>query len=452
MDKKKEKIIIWLIVIVSILRILSVFTISNNDLIYDEATHMNIARGLLEGIDYGYMNGEYSEAQRPPLQPLILIPFFALFGISEFVARSVSAIFGVLSIVVVYFLGKRLYNREVGLYSSFILAVNPMHWFYSSKALVEGILIFFIILFLYVFYSSFKDKRYLVPAGFLLSIIFLTKYTGGAVAIFFILFILIWKRDLLKSRYFYLSIIVALLTITPWISFNLRIFGEPFGGANFLFAKGVEVSEANLLLNFYSFYIFDAVIMAALFLPFMLGGFYFMFRDKDKNFFPFILFFLLFIIPISVMAVKRARYLLPVLPVLTVATAYCFMKLKTLKISGIKFEKYLIPLVIVLVVGSGIITVYGFDNYPRSHRFKSVPEAGKYLQENCMDKKIYSNSYTYVWWYTHKEGYDLGDVDFQEKNVCVFYDFFYASNEFEYDLDTHFETVIDKGGLKVYKN
>jgi 4-amino-4-deoxy-L-arabinose transferase-like glycosyltransferase len=375
-----------------------------------------------------------------------------VFGSSELVARSVSAIFGVLSILVIYFLGKRLYSREVGMYSAFVLAVNPMHWFYSSKALVEGMLLFFIILFLYVFYSSFKDKRYLIPAGFLLSIIFLTKYTGGAVSVFFVLFILLWKRDLLKSKYFYLSVLVALVTVTPWISFNLRVFGEPFGGGSFLFVKGAEVSGANLLLDFYAFYIFDAVIIAALFLPFMLGGFYFMFRDKDRNFYPFILFFLLFIIPISIMAVKRARYLMPVLPVLTVAAAYCFMKFKTLKISGVKFEKYLIPLVIILVIGSGVITVYGFDNYPRSQRFKAVPEAGRYLQENCMDKKIYTNSYNYVWWYTHRESYYLDEIDFQERNVCVFYDFFYASNYMEEELDKNFEIVVDKGRLKVYEN
>ncbi|NIP40974.1 MAG: hypothetical protein GTN39_05670, partial [Candidatus Aenigmarchaeota archaeon] len=56
-----------------------------------------------------------------------------------------------------------------------------------------------------------------------------------------------------------------------------------------------------------------------------------------------------------------------------------------------------------------------------------------------MDKKIYSNSYNYVWWYTHKENHDLEEIDFEEKDVCVFYDFFFTSNELEYDLDKNFE-------------
>lgn len=452
MDKKKRNIIIWLIVVIAILRILSVFTISNNDLIYDEATHMNIARGLLEGIDYGYINGGYNEAQRPPVQPLILTPFFAVFGSSKLVARYVSAVFGLLSILTIYLLGKRLYNKEVGLFSAFALAVNPMHWFYSSKALVEGLLLFFIIFFLYLFYSSFNNRRYLIPAGFLLAIIFLTKYTGGVVSVFFIMFIVLWKRKLLRSKYFYLSILLMLATLTPWISFNLRVFGEPFGGANSLFAKATEVSVSNPLLNFYTFYIFDTIIMEALFLPFMLGGFYFMFRDRDKNFYPFILFFLLFIIPLSLLSVKRARYLLPVLPVLTVATGYCFMKFKTLKTGGLEFERYVIPLLVILLMGSMLVTIYGFENYPRSQRFKAIPEAGRYLQEHCMDKKIYTNSYNYVWWYTHKESYPLDKVDFNESNVCVFYDFFYGSNYMEDELDKNFEIAVDKGRLKVYEN
>ncbi|NIP40975.1 MAG: hypothetical protein GTN39_05675, partial [Candidatus Aenigmarchaeota archaeon] len=341
-----------LIVIVSILRILSVFTISNNDLIFDEASHMNIARGLLEGLDYGYIYGEYNDAQRPPVYPLVITPFFGMFGSSEFVARSVSAILGILSAVVIYFLGKKLYSKEIGLYSALILAANPMHWFYSSKALVEGTFVFLIILFLYTFYSSFKDRRYLIPTGFLLTMIFLTKYTGILVSVFFILFILLWKRDLLKNKYFYLSLVVALIAIIPWVSFNLRVYGEPFGAGGFLFERATEISDLNVMLNLHGFYLFVVVIEAALFLPFMLAGFYLMFREKDRNFLPFILFFLLFMIPLSIMSVKRPRYLLPVLPVFTIATAYCFMKLKNLKISGIKLEKYIIPLIIILVIGS----------------------------------------------------------------------------------------------------
>jgi len=452
MDEKKRKIIVSLIVIVSILRIISVFTISNNDLIYDEASHMNIARGLLEGIDYGYIHGEYSDAYRPPVYPLTITPFFWIFGSSEFVARSVSAMFGILGSVVIYFLGKKMYSREIGLYSALILAANPMHWFYSSKAMIEGILISLVILFLYTLYSSLKDRRYLIPTGVLLSLIFLTKYTGIVVSIFFILYILLWKRDLLKSKYFYLALVLAFLVLTPWMSFNMRVYGEPLGASEFHFGKNIEFSEENVMQNMYGFYLLVVVIEAALFLPFMLAGFYFMFKEKDKNLLPFILFFLIFLIPLSLLSVKRPRYLLPTLPVLTIATAYCFTKLKALKISGIKFKRYIIPLLIILVIGSVPITIYGFDNYPRSERFKAVPEAGRYLQENCMDRKIYSNSYNYVWWYTHKESSALEDLDFEEENVCVFYDFFYASDEFEYDLDRNFEIAVDKGKLKVYKN
>jgi 4-amino-4-deoxy-L-arabinose transferase-like glycosyltransferase len=452
MDEKKRKIIVSLIVVVSILRIISVFTISTTDLIYDEASHMNIARGLTEGVDYGYIHGEYSDAYRPPVYPLAITPFFWIFGSSGLVARSVSAVFGILGAVVIYFLGKKMYSKEIGLYSSLILIANPMHWFYSSKALVEGVFIFLIILFLYTLYSSLKDRRYLIPTGVLLSLIFLTKYTGIVVSVFFILYILLWKRDLLKSKYFYLSIIFALLVLMPWMSFNTRVYGEPLGAGSFHFGKNIEFSEDNVTQNLYTFYLFVVVIEAALFLPFMLAGFYFMFKDKDRNFYPLILFFLLFLVLLTFLSVKRPRYLLPTLPILTIATAYCFTKLKALKFSGIRFERYILPLLIILVIGSIPITIYGFENYPRSERFRAVPEAGRYLQENCMDKKIYTNSYNYVWWYTHKESYYMDEIDFQEKNVCVFYDFFYASDEFELDLDKNFEIAVNKGKLKVYQN
>ncbi len=450
MDEKTDKFLIALIVVISVLRILSVFTISNNDLIFDESSYMNIARGLTEGLDYGYIPGEgYSDAYRPPVYPLTVSFFFSMFGSNEFVARTVSSVFGVLSILVIYFLGKELYGKRIGLLSSLILSSVPTYWFYSSKALVEGMFIFLVTLFLYTFYSSLGKKKYMIPSGILLGLIFLTKYTGGVLVVFFVLFILIWKRDLLKSKYLYLSLIAALLTIVPWISFNLRVYGTPFGSGMFLFGKNLG---AGMFANFNLYYLLALVIETSLFLPFIAIGFYTMFKNKDKNFLPFVLLFLIFIIPLSFFEVKRSRYILGLLPVLTVTAAYSFEQLKKTRIRGMRFRRFVLPLIILLVIVNGAITVYGFENYPRSERFKVIPEAGAYLRENCMDKKIYSNVYDYVWWYTHKENHPLEEINLSEKNICVLYDFFYASDRFKEGFNKNFEIVLDMDKLKIYKN
>ena len=447
MDRKR-KFLTFLIIIISFLRFLSVFTVSNIDLIFDEASYMNIARGLVEGLDFGYIPGEgYSDAYRPPLYPLILALFFSIFGSSELVARSVSAIFGILAVTAMYFLGKKLYNENIGLYSSLILSTTPTYWFYSSKALVEGMLIFLIILFLYVFYSSFENKKYLIPSGILLGLVFLTKYTGVVFAVFFVLFTLAWKREFLRNKYFYLFFVTAFLVISPWIFFNLKVFQTPFGSGSFLFGKNLGTGILN---NFDLYYFLAIAIETCLYFPFMLAGFYLMFKKRDKNFLPFLLLFLLFIIPLSFFEVKRSRYITPLLPIFALSAAYSFESLKNIRLK-INFGKLLLPLMILLLVGNGMITYYGFENYPRSERFKVIPEAGRYLQENCMDKKIYSNVYSYVWWYTHKVNHGIGEINYREKNVCVLYDFFY-DDRYLNELDENLKSVFGKGKLKIYQN
>ncbi len=446
MDRKK--FILSLLIIISFLRIASVFTISNNDLIFDEASHMNIARGLVEGLDFGYIPGEgYSDAFRPPLYPLVLSLFFSLLGSSELVARSVSSIFGILAVIAIYFLGKKLYNENIGLYSSLILSTIPTYWFYSSKALVEGMLIFLVILFLYAFYSSLENKKYLVPAGILLGLVFLTKYTGVVFGVFFVLFTVMWKREFLRNKYFYLFFLLAFLVVLPWILFNLRVYQTPFGSGSFLLTQNLG---KNIPTNFSLYYILAIGIETCLYLPFMLAGLYLMFKKRDRNLIPFLLLLLLFIIPLSFFEVKRSRYITPLLPIFTLSASCSFEYLRNVKFR-INLHKLLIPLMIIIVIGNGVLTLYGFENYPKSERFKPVPEAGKYLQENCMDKKIYSNVYNYVWWYTHKESYGMDEIDYEEGNVCVLYDFFYDVRYLS-KLDSNLKLVFSKGKVRIYQN
>lgn len=70
----------------------------------------------------------------PPLYYWLLKGWLALFGLSEFAARSLSAVLGVLLVAVVYRLGLRLFNRQTALAGAFLAAVNPFQIYYAQEA------------------------------------------------------------------------------------------------------------------------------------------------------------------------------------------------------------------------------------------------------------------------------------------------------------------------------
>ncbi len=69
----------------------------------------------------------------PPLYFWHLWPWVRLVGESEFAARFISVIWGVLTVAVVYALGKRLGGRRVGLVSALFLALARFHIWWSQE-------------------------------------------------------------------------------------------------------------------------------------------------------------------------------------------------------------------------------------------------------------------------------------------------------------------------------
>ena len=71
---------------------------------------------------------------------------FKLFGFSEFIARTPSLIVSVISIPLLYWLGKRLFSAEVGLIAAVLLAFDPQAIGWGGRARSYSFLLFFVML------------------------------------------------------------------------------------------------------------------------------------------------------------------------------------------------------------------------------------------------------------------------------------------------------------------
>ncbi len=115
-----------------------------DDLWYDEAFTGNLMRlGKQQFWQVAAID------PHPPLYYVILKLWTTVFGVNDLALRSMSVLFGVLTIVMIYLVVKELFNKETGAVASLLAAVSPFLTSYSAEARSYSMYGFFIILAVY---------------------------------------------------------------------------------------------------------------------------------------------------------------------------------------------------------------------------------------------------------------------------------------------------------------
>ena len=101
---------------------------------------------------------------KPPLYIYATVPSIAVFGLNEFAVRFPSAFFGFLTVVLVYFLTKKLFLNgpflkikkveiDVPIIATFLLAISPWHLQFSKAAFEANLGLFFSTLGIYLYFK-----------------------------------------------------------------------------------------------------------------------------------------------------------------------------------------------------------------------------------------------------------------------------------------------------------
>lgn len=178
-----KKLLFWILLLGLILRLVSL----NQSFWLDEATSGLVARNF----NFGEIISKFSPGDfHPPFYYLLLKVWSMIFGTSEIALRSLSVIFGVASIYLVYLIGKKISDKKVGLIAAVLLATSGLHVYYSQEArmyTLATLLVSFLV------YSFLKEKWVLFST--LLVLIAMTDYPALLIIpIFWILGRKNWKR------------------------------------------------------------------------------------------------------------------------------------------------------------------------------------------------------------------------------------------------------------------
>ena len=145
----------------------------------------------------------------------------------------VNPILASLSLIVIYILGRELYNKRIGIYASILAFFSPFLLFCNGTFESETPALFFILLFILFFSSMLKKdkKRYPVLSGLSLGAAFITRpYSALFVSLPFIIYLgyLFFKRkkDIFQKAYLFSCGFVIFLLFFLW--YNWQLTGSPF--------------------------------------------------------------------------------------------------------------------------------------------------------------------------------------------------------------------------------
>lgn len=154
--------------------VLRVHLLDQQSLWWDEAK--TVSRTLLPIPDL--LSDILSKRHHLPLFFLLVRPWFALVGSSEFGARFFSVICGVISLPITYKMARLIGGKMVGLVAAFLLAISPFHIWYSQEARMYTMVTLLILVSHYFVFRLLKNNspKIGLPTSYLLCLLYTPIY------------------------------------------------------------------------------------------------------------------------------------------------------------------------------------------------------------------------------------------------------------------------------------
>ncbi len=189
------------------------------DLSADEAHYWEWSRRL----DWSY----YSKG---PMIAYLIYAGTAVFGNTVFGVRILAVVLSALSSVLIYKLGRDLYDEEAGLIAALLIQVVPLYSVFGVLFTIDSPFIFFWILSLFLFWKAIEVPSDASNSGLIrwcalgisIGLGLLTKYTMALFYFCGFLFFVFHKdsRKFLLNKGPYISFLLSLAVFSPVISWN----------------------------------------------------------------------------------------------------------------------------------------------------------------------------------------------------------------------------------------
>ncbi len=284
--------------------------------------------GILDQTSFS-IGGLYSSLH-PPLYVWLTSVSFLIFGVTEFAVRFFSAVFGGLTLMVIYKMGKELSSPKVGFIAAMLFGLNPFVSFYSRQGQFDTTLVFFLSLsVLYLLrYESRGGLHYAVLGGLAIGAALMTKlFVGFGIPLTYFF----WKAATHEGKDplwkpLLVSLGVALLVSAPWYIYMtiVRGYGNPLFllDASAVIQRSVAGVEGNVKPLEVFYYVNQLFVLFPLGVIWFAVGMYRVFKNRDRAWLLLAVWFTVFFVVFTLMRTKLAVYLLPMLVPASLIAAY----------------------------------------------------------------------------------------------------------------------------------
>lgn len=387
--------------------------------------------------------GEY----KLPAQIYASIPGIYFFGLNELGVRITPVVYGVLTVLLLFFLARALFKSEfVGQVAAFLLAISPWHIQLTRASFESSFAAFWIVLGTWFLVKGIKDHIFLVLAAIPFAFSVYTYNTARVFTpLFIFIFLLLFHNNFIKlKKIVALSALLFVVILLPMVPFTLSGAGsaryklvsitddkgliprinENRGNSNlpnilptlvhnkytyigfyfaqnylahftpdYLFFNGAPHKQHHVQ-NIGELYIFQA--------PFLLIGLYLLFRKKNKFRWVLLSWILIAHLPVATTndSIPHALRNLIAAPAYQLITAYGIYKSYIFLKKQKKFQNFGYHYLLVIVIS--IASVLQFQNYLENY----------YLN--------YSKKYSRDWQYGYKQAVNYINQNKHKYDEIVF--------------------------------
>lgn len=149
---------------------------------WDEINFAESSREMLVSGDYFHVQINYQTFyEKPPLFMWMQSVAMMIFGVTEFAARFPNALFGIITLLSFYFIGKKHFSAKFGLTWALIYLMSFLPHVYFKSGIIDPVFNYFIFMSLYFLIRTLDEKKTLFAfaGGIFIGLATLTKGPVG---------------------------------------------------------------------------------------------------------------------------------------------------------------------------------------------------------------------------------------------------------------------------------
>ena len=401
---KENKGLILILILAAILRF---YQLDFQSLWMDEIYTMNVSN---PANSFSTLIEDVNVKEGFPYLYFILIKILlSIFGYIGIVARFLSVFFGILSVYLIYKLGKEIFDKNTGLIAAILLTFNEFAICYSQEARPYAFYLMGILLVVYrlvIFLKNPNSKNavyYGISAGLLLNISFFGFINLFSQA-FVIIYFFCYQEKNEKFNYaknVILSGIIAIVMFVPNIAILKKLLTFESGWIPAPTETTISLIFKELLGN--------SELTIYFFIGFLFFYFFKVFNEKETSFkkgeiynklvFSFILFFSWFFIYLFIFVIKSytdtsiliSRYFINLLPIFFLICAY------SINLINNRIVKNSILFVLLLLMWINQCSIKKYYSTPTKTQYR---EATNFvIEKNVENQQVYTNQYYWFGYY-----------------------------------------------------